>query len=81
MPRMWIDLEELAVLLVRMVEVSVTHKGGIIVRRNMRITKSPLSYEEGQFVHRRTTSGINAVCEQGNFTRYTTSKAKAEVSR
>ena len=47
----------------------------------MRKIKSPLIAEEGHLVHRRATTGINAVCEQGYFTRYTTGKAKPEVSR
>lgn len=47
----------------------------------MRITKSPLSYEKGYLVHRRAKTLINAVCEQGYFTRYITGKAKPEVQR
>ena len=49
--------------------------------RDMRITKSPLTAEEGQFVHRRAMFGHTTVCEQGYFTRYTTGKAKPEARR
>lgn len=37
--------------------------------RNTRIQKSPLVYEGSSIVHRRSMTGIKAVCEQGNFTR------------
>ena len=46
--------------------------------RNMRIQKSPLTYEGSSVVHRRVMSGIKAVCEQGNFTRLTAGKLKPE---
>lgn len=52
-------------------------KGGICMR-NMRIQKSPLSVEGGSVVHRRVCFGQETVCEQSNFTRYTTGKSKPE---
>ena len=49
--------------------------------RNTRIQKSPLVHEGSSVVHRRDMSGINAVCEQGNFTRYAAGKSKPEEQR
>ena len=46
--------------------------------RNTRIQKSPLLVEGSSVVHRRVCFGHNAVCEQGNFTRYATGKSKPE---